>query len=77
MKDQTSEDIAAVMRSLGEAARGAASALAVTSTDMKNAALMAGAAAIRAHGAEILTANAKDMGGSAGARPLGGPSRPA
>ena len=61
MKDQTDEDIAAVMRSLGEAARGAASALAVTSTDMKNAALMAAAAAIRANAAEILAANGKDM----------------
>ncbi|MDP7190764.1 MAG: glutamate-5-semialdehyde dehydrogenase [Alphaproteobacteria bacterium] len=49
------------MRSLGEAARGAASALAVASTDMKSAALVAAAAAIRANAAGILAANAKDM----------------
>ena len=61
MKDQTDDDIAAVMRSLGEAARGAASALAVASTDMKSAALVASAAAIRANAAGILAANAKDM----------------
>jgi glutamate-5-semialdehyde dehydrogenase len=61
VKNQTDDDIAAVMRSLGEAARAAAAALAVVSTDMKNAALMAAAAAIRAHGTEILTANAEDM----------------
>ncbi len=61
MKDQIDDDIAAVMRSLGEAARGAASALAVVSTDMKNAALMAAAAAIRANAAGILASNAKDM----------------
>ncbi len=61
MKDQTDDDIAAVMRSLGEAARGAASALAVASTDMKSAALVAAAAAIRANAAGILAANAKDM----------------
>ncbi len=61
MKDQIDDDIAAVMRSLGEAAQGAASALAVVSTDMKNAALMAAAAAIRANAAGILAANAKDM----------------
>ena len=61
MKDQTDDDIAAVMRSLGEAARGAASALVVASTDMKSAALVAAAAAIRANAAGILAANAKDM----------------
>jgi glutamate-5-semialdehyde dehydrogenase len=61
VKDQTDDDIAAVMRSLGEAARGAASALAVASTDMKSAALVAAAAAIRANAAGILAANAKDM----------------
>ena len=61
VKDQTDDDIAAVMRSLGEAARGAAAVLAVAPTDMKNAALMAAAAAMRANAAGILAANAKDM----------------
>ena len=35
MKDQEENDIPAVMRVLGKAARGAASALSVVSTDMK------------------------------------------
>ncbi|MEE1557593.1 MAG: glutamate-5-semialdehyde dehydrogenase, partial [Alphaproteobacteria bacterium] len=61
MNDQTDDDIAAVMRALGEAARGAAASLAVASTDMKNAALTAGAEAIRASAPEILAANDKDM----------------
>ena len=61
MKDQEENDIPAVMRALGKAARGAASALAVVSTDMKNTALEASAAAIRARAAEILVANGKDM----------------
>jgi len=61
MNDQTDDDIAAVMRALGEAARGAAVSLAVASTDMKNAALTAGAEAIRASAPEILAANDKDM----------------
>ena len=51
----------AVMRALGEAARGAAVSLAVASTDMKNAALTAGAETIRASASEILAANDKDM----------------
>ena len=61
MNDQTDDDIAAVMRALGEAARGAAVSLAVASTDMKNAALTAGAETIRASAPEILVANDKDM----------------
>ena len=61
MNDQTDDDIAAVVRALGEAARGAAASLAVASTDMKNAALTAGAEAIRASAPEILAANDKDM----------------
>ncbi len=61
MNNQTDDDIAAVMRALGEAARGAAASLAVASTDMKNAALAAGAEAIRAGASEILAANDKDM----------------
>jgi glutamate-5-semialdehyde dehydrogenase len=61
MKNQEENDIPAVMRVLGKAAIDAASALAVVSTDMKNAALEASAAAIRARAAEILAANGKDM----------------
>jgi len=66
MNDQTDDDIAAVMRALGEAARGAAASLAVASTDMKNAALTAGAEAIRASAPEILAANANDMNAAQG-----------
>ena len=66
MNDQTDDDITAVMRALGEAARGAAASLAVASTDMKNAALTAGAEAIRASAPEILAANANDMNAAQG-----------
>ncbi len=66
MNDQTDDDITAVMRALGEAARGGAASLAVASTDMKNAALTAGAEAIRASAPEILAANANDMNAAQG-----------
>ncbi len=56
-----SQDIAAQMRQLGEAARAAAAVLSNASTDAKNRALRSAAAAIRAAQADIQEANAKDM----------------
>ena len=61
VKDRENDDIAAIMHSLGEAASGAAAALAVASTDTKNTALTAAATAIRADASKILAANGKDM----------------
>ena len=49
------------VRSLGVAARGAARELARASTERKNQALAAMAAEIRAHAADILDANARDV----------------
>ena len=53
--------LAAEMCVLGVAARDAARSLRETSTDAKNKALLAMAAAIRAHAGEILAANAQDV----------------
>ena len=55
------ETVAAVMQRLGDRAKSAAAALALTPTETKNTALRAGAAAIRADSAAILAANAKDV----------------
>ena len=60
------------MRGMGMKAREAAAILREASTEAKNAALLAGAAAIRKHRDEILTANAEDMR-SGTARGLSGP----
>ncbi len=49
------------MRAMGTAARDAAAALRVASTDAKNTALLHAAGAIRARRAEILSANVLDM----------------
>ncbi len=54
-------DLDSAMRALGRAAREAASALALADRAAKDKALMAMAAALRAHGAEILAANQADM----------------
>ncbi len=54
-------DIVAVMHDMGVAAREAAHALAQAGSADKDAAIHAGAAAIRACSADILAANAKDM----------------
>src|SRR5712671_2175368 len=51
----------AEMQAMGRAARDAAAALREASTDQKNTALLAAAAAIRARNAEILAANEEDM----------------
>ncbi len=53
--------VGALMEDLGKAAVAAASVLALAPTAQKNAALAAGAAAIRARLAGILTANDADM----------------
>ncbi|RIA47270.1 glutamate-5-semialdehyde dehydrogenase [Dichotomicrobium thermohalophilum] len=53
--------LAAVMAELGEAARAAAWVLATTDTATKNAALRAGAAALRRSAEDILAANARDV----------------
>ena len=49
------------MRALGANARAAASELAKASTEQKNAALVAAAASLRSHEADLLTANSKDV----------------
>jgi glutamate-5-semialdehyde dehydrogenase len=53
--------IADMMQPMGEAARRAAAALAMSSNDERNRALQAAAAAIRSQSDAILAANAKDM----------------
>ncbi len=60
-RDPAQGSIAALMQPLGEAAVAASRVLAQTDAAAKNRALMAAAAAIRAHAATILDANAKDM----------------
>ena len=59
--DNQTAEIAATMTSLGRAARRAATELATTSGEQRNTALTAAAAALRAHAASILEANARDM----------------
>ncbi|WP_193172227.1 glutamate-5-semialdehyde dehydrogenase [Nisaea nitritireducens] len=54
-------DIAGMMSGLGAAAREASAALAVATTEQKNAALKGAAEAIRASLPQILEANAKDL----------------
>src|ERR1700752_1241782 len=48
-------------------ARAASAALALASTDAKNTALRAGAAALRVRAKDLLAANATDVGAAAGA----------
>ncbi|RAK16470.1 glutamate-5-semialdehyde dehydrogenase [Salipiger aestuarii] len=59
MKDMT--DIPAVMTEIGRRAKAAAAELAFTPPDRKTQALEAAADAVRAHRAEILEANARDL----------------
>jgi glutamate-5-semialdehyde dehydrogenase len=56
-----SEELTALMRTMGQAALAASDALGLASTPTKNRALSAAAAAIREHRAEILAANAQDL----------------
>jgi glutamate-5-semialdehyde dehydrogenase len=58
---ETAGDLAGRMAVLGQAARAAATGLAVAPAAAKNAALLAMAGAIRKRGAEILAANAEDL----------------
>ena len=57
----TLQDIAALMAPIGRSAVEAAQVLALATTEQKNAALAAAAAALRARAPEILAANAHDM----------------
>jgi glutamate-5-semialdehyde dehydrogenase len=59
------KDIAATMEAMGKAARAAATALAATPGEQRNAALEAAAATLRARSADIIEANARDMAGGA------------
>ena len=59
------EDIARIMDEIGTKARDAARVLAVATTQSKNTALAAAAAAIRAAKADILAANASDLDAAA------------
>ena len=54
-------DIPALMKKLGDAAKSAALELALASSDTKNLALREGAKAVRAHKAEIQAANDQDV----------------
>ena len=56
-------DVDALMRDIGENARAAAAILANASSEAKNAALIAAAAALRRSEPEILAANAEDVAG--------------
>jgi glutamate-5-semialdehyde dehydrogenase len=58
---ESEQSVADVMRCIGRAARAAALELALASTPLKNRALQAAAAALRAQRAKILAANDSDM----------------
>ncbi len=58
---ETKSDIAAVMTSLGRAARSAAARLAVTDAEQRDSALRSAAQALRSNCAQILASNEKDM----------------
>ena len=60
MKDLT-DDIPALMKGIGEAARAAASELACASAERKHAALIGAAEALWARRGDVLAANAKDL----------------
>jgi glutamate-5-semialdehyde dehydrogenase len=60
-KESGAEEVAALMQGLGRAARKAAQALALASTEAKNQAILAAAAELRSREREILDANARDM----------------
>jgi len=61
MDAHMTNDISAVMKALGAAAKAAAHELATVSTDAKNQALLAGAKAIRARKSDIQAANDLDV----------------
>ncbi len=74
MSSAVETNIAAIMQGLGQQARKAAASLAQTPTDVKNAALLAAAQAIRATEAQIIAANAADVA-DADARGISGAMR--
>jgi glutamate-5-semialdehyde dehydrogenase len=69
VSDAKSASLRDDMLTLGAAARDAARAMREAPAAQKNEALLAAAAAIRAHKANILEANAKDMSAAAGLSP--------
>src|SRR2546429_5657795 len=68
----SADRIGELMEGLGRAATAAAQVLALASTDQKNSALRAAAAAVRARRAATLAANERDMSAARAAR-LSGP----
>jgi glutamate-5-semialdehyde dehydrogenase len=60
------QSVPELMRAIGRAARSAAQALSHAPTEQKNRALLAAAAALRAHRHKILAANERDMREAAG-----------
>jgi glutamate-5-semialdehyde dehydrogenase len=66
-KPETISDVGAAMRAIGLAAREAARGLALASSEAKNAALTAAAAAIRSQTAAVLAANERDLNEAASA----------
>ena len=59
--ERVADDTAALMRSIGQAAKAASRRLAIATADEKNAALIAAANALRTATPAILGANAKDI----------------
>ena len=67
-RPETLDNVAAAMRALGSQAREAGHALALTSAEAKNAALMAAARELRASTAAIIAANKLDLAAAAEAQ---------
>ncbi len=63
LDSDASVNVEALMQDMGKRARAASRAIALASTDTKNAALMAIAAGIRARTDDVLAANARDLAG--------------
>ena len=59
--DEAREDVGAIMRAIGAAARRASRVLSLAPREAKDRALLAAAAALRAHEKDILAANALDV----------------
>src|ERR1700722_12632589 len=68
MKPDLNPNLAEIMQSIGRGAREAARGLALAPAEQKSRALRAAAAALRAHGSEILAANDSDMRAAAARR---------
>ena len=64
---QATQDVPALMAALGRDARKAARAVALSSREMKDKALLAAASAMRARATDIIVANAQDMQAAAAA----------